>query len=214
MRSASNRTPRILITSGPTSVPIDAMRVITNRSTGEIGRLIANAFLKIGAQVTLLEGAVTTTVPVKPSRLHQFYTYTELQAALDEELKRPYDIVIHAAAVSDFILKKSFKGKLGSSDKIILELVPAKKLVLMIKKEQPKTFLVGFKLETSILRPKIMPKVASLFDKASCNMVVVNKSDAKGYEAYMMREDRSTTDTMNSKKALVSMLVKECLKNI
>ncbi len=214
MRSASKKPLNVLVTSGPTSVPIDNMRVITNRSTGEMGRLIANAFLKTGARVTLLEGAVTTTVPVKPSRLRKFYTYSELDVLLKEELDRRYDVVIHAAAVSDFILKNSFKGKLGSGKELMLELVPAKKLVLTIRNKQPKTLLVGFKFEPSIKKAEIMPKVASLFDKADCNMVVVNKSDAKGYQAYIMKSDRSTTNLVSSKKALVAMLVKDCFKGL
>jgi phosphopantothenoylcysteine decarboxylase / phosphopantothenate---cysteine ligase len=214
VRSASKKPLGVLITSGPTSVPIDDMRVITNRSTGEMGRLIANAFLKIGARVTLLEGAVTTTIPVKPSRLRKFYTYSELDVLLKKELGQRCDVIIHAAAVSDFIPKKTFKGKLGSGDKMTLELVPAKKLVLTIKKEQPKTWLIGFKFEPSINKAGIIPKVASLFDQAGCSMVVVNKSDVKGYEAYIMHKDHSTTGAVNSKKALVTMLIKECLKKI
>jgi len=187
------------------------MRVITNRSTGEMGRLIVNRFLKAGARVTLLEGAVTTTTPISGAVcLCKFYTYKELQTALNKELKRSYDVIVHAAAVSDFVLQKTFKGKLGSNDKITLELVPAKKLVLDIKKKQPNTMLVGFKLEPDITRGRIMPKVASLFEKAGCDLVVINRSDARGYQAYIMRNDRSTTPIVDSKKKLVEMLINNC----
>ena len=214
MRSASNKPLSVLITSGPTSVPIDAMRVITNRSTGEMGRLIANNFLKTGSRVTLLEGAVTTTIPVAPTHLKKFFTFAELQTLLNAELARHYDIVIHAAAVSDFEIEKPFKEKLGSNDNLTLRLVPTKKLVLDIKKKQAGVFLVGFKLESSIDKKSIIPKVSSLFDQSRCDLVVINRSDAKGYQAYIMQNDHSTTGTVASKKRLVNMLVRKCLANI
>lgn len=212
MRSASKQLINILITSGPTSVPIDAMRVITNRSTGEIGRLIANRFSKAGARVTLLEGAITTMTPIEKATRHlKFYTYSELQAALYKELERHYDIIVHAAAVSDFVVKKPSKSKLSSYDNLTLELVPTRKLILDIKKRAPLALLVGFKLESKINKKYILPKVAPLFDQAGCSLVVVNKSDAVGYQAYIMKNDRSTTRAVTSKRALVEMLIKDSL---
>lgn len=213
-RSVSKKAFRVLITSGPTSVPIDAMRVITNRSTGEMGRLIANCFSEAGMQVTLLEGAVTTAIPVRPVRLRKFYTYSELQTLLYEELRRPYDIIVHAAAVSDFVPRKNCKGKLASNDKITLDLVPTKKLILEIKKRKPDVFLVGFKLEPDISKKNIFSKVDSLFEQAGCRLAVINRFDVKGYQAYIMKDDRSMTNMVTSKKELVKMLVESCLVSL
>jgi len=52
------KNKRILITCGPTWVPIDGMRVISNRSSGQLGQTIAQDLTKAGAKVTLLEGPV------------------------------------------------------------------------------------------------------------------------------------------------------------
>ena len=45
---------RILITCGPTWVALDDVRVLSNRSTGELGRLLARKLKAAGAQVTVL----------------------------------------------------------------------------------------------------------------------------------------------------------------
>ena len=89
------------------------MRVITNRSTGEMGRLIARAFAVKGNKVTLLEGkAASSKIKLgKTGSLRKFFYYDELARLLTQELKRGHDVVIHAAAVSDFELGKPFKGK-------------------------------------------------------------------------------------------------------
>ena len=50
---------KVLITCGPTGVPIDTMRIISNLSSGSLGQMIAEDFIKAGAKVTLLEGPVT-----------------------------------------------------------------------------------------------------------------------------------------------------------
>ena len=92
------------------------MRVISNRSTGEMGRLIAQAFAKKGCSVTLLEGkaASSSVLLDKTITLKSFFYYDELVRLFKQELKCGYDVVIHAAAVSDFKLGKPFKGKLSS----------------------------------------------------------------------------------------------------
>ena len=55
---SSLKNKKVLITCGPTWVPIDDMRVIANRSTGEMGYLLAEAFAKEETKVTLLLGPV------------------------------------------------------------------------------------------------------------------------------------------------------------
>ncbi len=54
---------RVLITAGPTFEPIDAVRGITNRSSGKMGYAIARAALDAGAEVTLISGPVSLSAP-------------------------------------------------------------------------------------------------------------------------------------------------------
>ena len=100
---------KVLVTCGPTWVPIDAVRVISNHSTGEMGRLIAAAFVKAGAKVRVLEGPMS---------------FDDFARKFKAACTKKYDIVVHAAAVSDFKLKTAAKGKLSSGKTLNLRLVP------------------------------------------------------------------------------------------
>lgn len=198
----------VLISSGPTSVPIDAMRVITNRSSGEMGRLLAAAFQARGARVTMLEGAVTTSVPLANGiKVKKFYFFDDLADLLGKELRRPFDIVLHAAAVSDFSLKKPLKGKLSSRNDVCLMLHPTRKLIGMIKAMAPETRLVGFKFEPDIHRASTIAKAQRLIDEHSCTDVVLNEYDGKGYRALILSADGSRTRTVFSKSKLVELLL-------
>ncbi len=198
---------RILITSGPTSVPIDDMRVITNRSTGEMGRLIAAYLSNAGASVTLLEGAVTTTALLsKKVNVRKFYFYKELALFLKEELSKKYSIIIHAAAVSDFSLKKTFRRKIDSKKQVNLELQPTRKLINLIKKFAPKSFLVGFKFESKINVQSPFDQIRSLFSDAACDLVVLNENNSIGYKALLVSANRKISSIMDSKKKLIQEL--------
>ena len=186
------------------------MRVITNRSTGEMGRLIANACVAKGDRVTLLEGSAASSRVLlnKSITLKNFFYYDELARSLTQELKSGYDIVIHAATVSDFKLCEPFQGKLSSGKVLRLELTPTKKLVSRIKKVRPGCFLVGFKLETKLSRPFILEKVKALFCVADCDLVVANVQQGRQYKACLIWPDGTMDPKVSSKKALVRILTK------
>ena len=76
------------MTCGPTWVPIDNARVISNRSTGELGHAIVDHLYKERAQITLLEGPVTHALKSKPNRTIKFSFYDELSELFERELKK------------------------------------------------------------------------------------------------------------------------------
>lgn len=198
---------KVLITSGPTSIPIDPMRVITNRSTGEMGRLIANAFMKKRCHVTLLEGKAMTSVVSQPHVKVDFDTFDEFSKKLFTLLKKSsFDIIVHAAAVSDFQLQKSFAQKMSFSSDFSLHFIPTKKIIQDIKKYQPKSFLIGFKLESDIRPFKIEKKLKPLFNEAFCDLVIVNRIEPK-YSAYLMMPDGKKSKNADSKKNIVDLLM-------
>ncbi|MDZ4082071.1 MAG: bifunctional phosphopantothenoylcysteine decarboxylase/phosphopantothenate--cysteine ligase CoaBC [Bdellovibrionales bacterium] len=155
---ASSRVPgaqkRVLITSGGTSVPIDRVRSITNHSTGKTGAALCEVFAGLGYAVTLLAAKSA----VKPrldefnqikSQTIEFETFSELQKSLEDCLvETEFDIVIHAAAVSDYSLADGPKdGKVDSSDEVVLRLKKNPKLLDSIRKKSknPRVKVVGFK---------------------------------------------------------------------
>lgn len=147
----SGRSLRVLITSGGTSEPIDAVRVITNTSTGKTGAQLADALHSLGMLVTLLK-AHKAIAPVSDiDKLLEFSSYADLAKTLQAELKAySYDFIFHAAAVSDYSLAKgSVQGKMSSDKSIItLKLKRNPKLIDQLKKwsRNKKMKLIGFKM--------------------------------------------------------------------
>ena len=89
-------------------------RLITEKTFKEEAHLIAGYLNKEGAAVTLVEGAVTHTPRPKGVKVIKFLFYDELFEILGNELKRDYQIVIHAAAVSDYQPKNTYGSKISS----------------------------------------------------------------------------------------------------
>ena len=133
---------KVIVTSGGTSEPIDDARVITNRSSGKMGLALAEIAYRYGADVTLIrsQSSMVSHLPIKQIL---FSTTEQLSSCLTEQLINT-DIVIHAAAVSDFTVKKAGE-KLSSSIPHSMTLSPTEKIINGIKKINPEITLVGFK---------------------------------------------------------------------
>ena len=181
------KNKKILITCGPTWVAIDSVRVISNSSTGEMGHLIAKDLKRLGAQITLLEGPVTHAADLRSIKVIKFQFYDDLVRILKEQLKKKYDVIIHAAAVSDYRLKNSYTNKISSNQaRVNLELVPTEKIIHWIKRLNPKAFLVGFKLETGRNLRNLKQKAAALIKQADCELVVANTFENQRYQGYIL----------------------------
>jgi phosphopantothenoylcysteine synthetase/decarboxylase len=196
---------KVLITCGPTWMAIDQVRVISNTSSGEMGHLIAESFLKSKAQVTVIEGPVTHSWTSAKAKVLKYQFFHELKALFQSELKKKYDIVIHAAAVSDFEVK-GHKGKMDSSKALKLNLVPTVKLIDFVKKISPESFLVGFKLEPGLNSGNAFKESRSLFS-SGCDLVVAN-SIKPSYRAFVMDADGQIVMKTNHKKTLADHLIK------
>jgi phosphopantothenoylcysteine decarboxylase/phosphopantothenate--cysteine ligase len=101
---------RVLITSGPTYESIDPVRFIGNHSTGKMGNALAKASVQLGAKVDLVSGPVSQYPNIKDINLHRVKTATEMLNAV-QALYREADIVIFAAAVSDYRPAEQFEEK-------------------------------------------------------------------------------------------------------
>lgn len=207
----SLKDKRILITCGPTWVPIDAVRVVSNVSSGELGQRIALDCVNAGAHVTFLEGPVARPLTSRSIRILKFCFFDELQRLLKQELRKNVDAVIHAAAVADYKLKVPVRHKLSSEKKTLkLEFIAAPKLIRIIKRVQPKTFLVGFKLEPVISLKAARRKTQELFRQADCDVVVANALTARGYKGFILDKHNtiltSAADREKMSKSLVRIL--------
>ena len=202
---------KILITCGPTWVALDSVRVLSNISSGKLGQALAQELSKKGAQVTLLEGAVETPLTGKKIRILKFKTFDELFKILKTELKKPWDVVIHAAAVSDYRPKTVAGTKLSSSQKLLkLELVPTPKVINTVKKINQHVFLVGFKLDPKLSQTNAASKTRYLYKNADCDLVVANRIHGTKYQAYLV----TPTGKILGQAANRSQLVKTLIKNL
>ena len=205
---ASLKNKKVLITCGPTWVAIDEMRVISNRSTGEMGHNIADEFLAAGAKVTLLEGPVTHALTTEGITLKKFHFFDELLTLLGQELIKDFDVVVHAAAVSDFRPAAKFHKKISSKGPLDLRLLPTIKIINIIKKLNPKIFLVGFKLETELNQNFLKTKTRELFEKSHCDLVVANTTEKKNYRGFIVDPQGHTLSYQSTRRGLAQNLVK------
>ena len=101
------RNKKLLITSGPTRAPLDAVRYITNKATGRLGAFIAEEAIARGAHVTFVYGR-PSQVPVVRGHPHDHLTLIAVETIDDlisvfrSEIPKGYDAVIHPMAVLDF----------------------------------------------------------------------------------------------------------------
>ena len=89
------------------------------------------------------------------------------------------NVIVHAAAVSDFKLRRKRKGKIGSGKPLILELQPNLKIIEQIKKLNREIFLVGFKAEWKLTETQLLGKAKDTLRRSKADMVVAN--DIKKY---------------------------------
>ncbi|HDS05612.1 MAG TPA: bifunctional phosphopantothenoylcysteine decarboxylase/phosphopantothenate--cysteine ligase CoaBC [Deltaproteobacteria bacterium] len=140
----------ILITAGPTQEAFDPVRHITNLSSGKMGYALARAAKRRGAQITLVSGPTTLTIP-KVQKCIQVRSARQMHKAVIENYKKA-KIIIKAAAVADYRPKECSKEKIKKTSKqmtIILEKNPD--IIEEIGKNKGSRILVGFAMETQNL---------------------------------------------------------------
>ncbi|ASI98999.1 bifunctional phosphopantothenoylcysteine decarboxylase/phosphopantothenate--cysteine ligase CoaBC [Thermococcus celer] len=172
---------RVLVTAGATREYIDPIRYITNASSGRMGVAIAEEADFRGADVTLIRtrGSVSSFV----ENQIEVETVEEMLAAIESELKaRRYDVVVLAAAVSDFCVKEKAQRKIKSGKSLTLELEPTPKIIDRVKELQPDAFLVGFKAETARSEEELVSAARKQIERAGSDLVVANTLNAFGSE--------------------------------
>lgn len=203
------KNKRILITAGPTWVPIDSVRVIGNIATGKTGILLAERLKNLGAKVTLLLGPVEACCLSKNIRLIRFKYFDDLKNTVLKELRsKKYDIVIHSAAVSDYKPLKIYYHKIKSNIKNWrLNLVPTEKIIDLIRKIDYSLFLVGFKFELGINKKILINRARSMMSHARLNLGVANTIDKNRYQAYIINQNKTYGPLFN-RNDLTKKLIK------
>jgi len=145
----------VIVTIGPTQEPLDAMRLISNRSTGELGTLLAATLAGRGHHVIALRGTGSTASAAPLDHEHirvvPFTSTEDLKAALENICgDGGIGAVFHAAAVSDFYLPGAGSGKIPTKQgALTLTLEPTPKLLPRMRGWFPKARITGWKFEAS-----------------------------------------------------------------
>lgn len=161
---------RCLVTAGPTFEPLDAVRRLTNASTGRLGSDLAAFLAARGHEVTLLIGqqapwrAAQWAGPVET-----FTTTADLRQKLQSLAGEAVEAVFHAAAVSDFAFGKVWQrspageltelkaGKIPTRQGVLLaELAPTPKIIAELRDWFPQALLAGWKYEVDGGRPEVI----------------------------------------------------------
>src|SRR6516164_7389147 len=141
---------RVLVTSGPTSEPIDPVRFIANRSSGKQGHAIAATAAAAGAEVVLISGPVAVPDPAGVSVV-KVETARQMLEAVEQAL--PADVAVFAAAVADWRPRQASAGKIkkDGSGTPALELVENPDILATIahrKSARRPRLVIGFAAET------------------------------------------------------------------
>jgi phosphopantothenoylcysteine decarboxylase/phosphopantothenate--cysteine ligase len=139
---------RVLVSLGGTREPLDPVRYLGNRSSGRMGAAIVAEALRRGAEVTAV-AAATTVDPPAAARLLRIETAQQLYDTVLAEAEGQ-DVIVMAAAVTDFRPKRVAEGKLKKDQgvpEVVLEPTPDT-LAELGRRRRPGQVLVGFAAET------------------------------------------------------------------
>jgi phosphopantothenoylcysteine decarboxylase/phosphopantothenate--cysteine ligase len=152
---------RIMITAGPTQEPIDAVRFITNRSSGKMGHALARVAKRRGAEVLLITGPTAIPAPRKDLHVVHVRTAEEMREAVLTHLDR-CSVVIKAAAVVDYRPRDVHPGKLKKERASpSLEMEKTVDILEEIGKRKGERILVGFAAEAEDLVANARKKLAA-----------------------------------------------------
>ncbi len=163
----------ILITAGPTQEPLDAVRYLSNRSSGKMGYALAEEAAARGAKVILVSGPVNLPAP---QNVIQVQTAAQMFDAVMSHLEES-TIIIKAAAVADYHRSDAPQYKIKkTAARMSLELDPTVDILAEVGRKKGDRLLIGFAAETENLIAEARRKLES----KNCDMVVANLVSQSG----------------------------------
>ena len=141
---------RMLITAGPTFEAVDAVRGLTNKSSGKMGYAVARAAVEAGAHVTLISGPTSLSAPYKVERV-DVVSADDMLSAVKQHVSHA-EVFVSVAAVADYRPAQVSEQKIKKTDSArILELVPNTDILAWVAALPKPPFCVGFAAESENL---------------------------------------------------------------
>lgn len=213
---------KILITAGPTREIIDPIRYISNHSSGKQGYALAEEFLKIGANVTLISGPTNINKP----KVNKFFEVSSAEEMLSQvENNIDCDIFISSAAVCDWKLipytvknkKLSNNEKLKKNNDIFFKLKNNPDIIQFVSKNKKRpTLVIGFAAETKNLIQNAKKKL----QEKNLDMIVANLIEnensifGKEYnKIFIIDKDSNVQESEKlTKHEIANLIISKCLK--
>jgi phosphopantothenoylcysteine decarboxylase/phosphopantothenate--cysteine ligase len=203
----------VLITAGPTQEPLDAVRYLTNRSSGKMGYALAEEATARGATVILVSGPVNLPAP---GNVIHVRTAAQMFDAVMKHLEES-TIIIKAAAVADYHRADAPQHKIKkTAARLSLELDPTVDILAELGRKKGDRLLIGFAAETENLIGEARRKLES----KNCDMVVANLVSQSGI-GFDSDENEVVLVTRNSdpipvrralKRAIAARILDETMK--
>ena len=208
-----------IITSGPTYEAIDPVRFIGNRSSGAQGSAIANALVRLGADVTFISGPSTVNYP-DGVKVVTVETADEMFLAVKEAL--PAKVAIFVAAVSDWKIENVQRQKIKKSSGqkapslVLAENKDILSYVSNLKQDRPK-LVIGFAAESE----NILENASTKRGKKGCDWIVANDVSlgsgvmgGKSNKVSLISETNTENWPDMSKENVAERLVEKILKHL
>ncbi|MFC1568597.1 bifunctional phosphopantothenoylcysteine decarboxylase/phosphopantothenate--cysteine ligase CoaBC [bacterium] len=165
---------KILISAGPTREYIDAVRYISNPSSGKMGIALAEEAYLRGADVTIVCGPIQEPV-MNGISVHHVESAQEMADAITKYWS-DHDLLIMAAAVADYSPKEVHSGKMKKGDQhLSIELKRTQDILENAAKTKGKRLVIGFALESDSAMHHAIQK---LHDK-NLDLICLNIIDLK-----------------------------------
>ncbi|BBM18888.1 phosphopantothenate-cysteine ligase [Enterococcus avium] len=235
---------RILITSGGTSEKIDDVRAITNHSSGKLGKAIAESFAKSDVMIDIITTRHAVKPEGKNIQHYYIESTADLEKTLKDLMTaNTYDAVIHSMAVSDFtpessttlkdlesaiatqpadlpkalvdIANERTEKKISSdTDHLVIVLKKNPKIISLIKKLQPETILVGFKLLVDVPMIELLNVAKKSLEKNHADFILANDlAEIRGekHHGYLINKQQKVKEA-HTKSEIADLIKSEVMK--
>lgn len=200
---------KVVVTAGPTVVPIDPVRILTNRSSGKMGYSIAEEARDRGAEVVLISGPTSLRKP-NGVKVIDIKTNEEMFDAIKKEFEDA-DIVIKSAAVADYKAKNYSSEKIKKTGDDLNLIFERDRDILQALGEMKKNqILVGFAAESSNVSENAKGKL----ERKALDYIVANDI-SKPETGFASDENKVTIISKSGEEvSLEKMSKREVAKNI
>ena len=195
--SANSRISKVIITAGACYEMIDDVRAITNLSSGKMGLALAFAYYLRGFDVTLISSAQNLPKSMENLEFFSFKSSADLLEILKNKKLAKDDLLVMAAAISDYIPSQKAKGKIKKSG-ANLNLELKENIDILSSLKELKCKKIGFKMEMD--EQSALGSAKNMLENKALDAVCLNVLKAQNY--FGSEQNEVLFITKNSQKML------------